>query len=136
MVLEKELRILHLNLLQSEETIFSALGVVWTFGVLKTCLHSDILLPTRPHLLIVALPMGQTYSNTTPRKPHFSEETQYLNLVTEMRQAYSWLQTWPTRELEAQRKPGTSPGICMLAEGTKTQHCPSPFCLTHTIFQE
>jgi hypothetical protein len=28
MVLEKELRILHLNLLQSEETIFSALGVV------------------------------------------------------------------------------------------------------------
>jgi hypothetical protein len=42
MVLEKELRVLHLDLKAAE---------------------GDILPPTRPHLLIVPLPMGQAFKH-------------------------------------------------------------------------
>jgi hypothetical protein len=54
MVLEKELRILHPD---------PKAGRAWVLGTLKVCLYNDTLTPTRPHLLIVPLPKGQTYSN-------------------------------------------------------------------------
>lgn len=37
-------------------------------GGLKVHLHSDALPPTRPQLLIVPLPIGQTYSNQHTQK--------------------------------------------------------------------
>jgi len=39
------------------------IGRAWILGALRAGLHSDTLSPTRPNLLLVALPMGQAYSN-------------------------------------------------------------------------
>jgi hypothetical protein len=71
LVLEK-LRVLHLDTKvarrklsssgNQEEQLFYT-GLSLSTGGLKACLHNDKLPPTRPHLLIVPLPMGQGYSN-------------------------------------------------------------------------
>jgi hypothetical protein len=61
MVLEDELRVLHLHpkaarrrmasCRQPGETLFWVLGQASTIGDLKACLHSDPLPPTKQHLL-------------------------------------------------------------------------------------
>jgi hypothetical protein len=42
----------------SQEGDLSFTGQSLRLAALKACLHSDTLPPTRPHLLIVPLPMG------------------------------------------------------------------------------
>ena len=49
MVLEKELRVLHLDPVATRR-LSSTLGKAKALGVLKAHLHSDSFSPTRPHL--------------------------------------------------------------------------------------
>jgi hypothetical protein len=46
----------------SQKTLFH-IGRSLSLGGLNIRLHSDALPPTRPHLLIVPLPVGHAYSN-------------------------------------------------------------------------
>ena len=57
MVLEKELRVLHLDPQAAEETV-SYTGYSLSIGDLKVYHRSDVLFPTRSHFLVVPLPKG------------------------------------------------------------------------------
>jgi hypothetical protein len=58
MVLEKEVRVLHLDLQAADEDCAQMdTGHSLNIYALKACLHSDTLSPTKPHLLTVPLPM-------------------------------------------------------------------------------
>jgi hypothetical protein len=58
MVLEKGLRVLHFDPTSAmKDCLFC---IRWSFKVHP---HSDSLLPTQPHLLVVPLLMSQAYSN-------------------------------------------------------------------------
>jgi hypothetical protein len=69
-MLEKELRVLHLDPKATRKRLFCRLpggGSLPHWAELehrasKHHLHSDVLPPMRPYLLIVPFPMGQTYS--------------------------------------------------------------------------
>jgi hypothetical protein len=76
MELEKELRVLHLDLqaakwsclpTERQEGVLFCIGQILSLAVFKDCLQSDTLPPTKPHLFqqghspIVPLPMGQAY---------------------------------------------------------------------------
>jgi hypothetical protein len=63
MVLEMELRVLHLDLKAARRRLECHSGQSLSIEDLKACPHSDTLPLTWPYLLIVPLPMGQTYSN-------------------------------------------------------------------------
>jgi len=56
-----------------EEHLSSSLGRAWTLGALRAGLHSDTLSPTRPNLLLVALPMGQHIQTTTVHQKKMAE---------------------------------------------------------------
>ena len=70
MVLEKELRVLYLNL---QESLCATLGIARVWETSKTTPPTVTYLsvthtPTRPHLLVMSLPMGQAFkpiSHTT-----------------------------------------------------------------------
>ena len=61
-MLEKELRVLYLDLKSTGDWICFTLGVACVYDF-KICLHSDTLPPTRPHLLIMPLPVGQAFTH-------------------------------------------------------------------------
>jgi hypothetical protein len=65
MVQEKDLRVLHLDPKAGRRklTIFYTGWSLSIGGDLKANPHSHTLPPTKPHLLIVLLSMGQAYSN-------------------------------------------------------------------------
>jgi hypothetical protein len=58
-----EARVLHLDL-QAAVGDCATVGIAGSRGDLKARLHSDTVLPTRPRLLIVSLPMGQAFKRT------------------------------------------------------------------------
>jgi hypothetical protein len=61
MVLEKKQTVLHLDLQAAERTVYHT-GHNMGTGDFKVHSHSDILPPTRPHLLIVPFPIGQVFN--------------------------------------------------------------------------
>lgn len=67
-VLEKELSVLQLHPQAADANV--SLGVALSTGDLRAHPHSDTLPPTRPRLLIVPLPMGAIFFQTTTQD-HF-----------------------------------------------------------------
>jgi hypothetical protein len=59
----EDLRVLHLVPKATRKRLNLLHHRDWTPGVLKVRAHSDALPSTRPHLLIVAVQIGQAYSN-------------------------------------------------------------------------
>ena len=54
------------------------MGVAWPIWDIKAHLHSDTLPPTWPHLLIVPLPMGQTFKRMSLWGPYLFKPPQQL----------------------------------------------------------
>jgi len=65
-----ELRVLDLQAAEGTVTLDEAYTYVWD---LKTRLPGDTPPPTRPHLLIVSLPMGQTFKHINLRGQTYSK---------------------------------------------------------------
>jgi hypothetical protein len=70
MVLEKELRILKLYLKIVKRRLEFYTGQSLNIRNLKAHPHSDTLPPTRPHLLIMSLPVGQAFKHISLFKPY------------------------------------------------------------------
>jgi hypothetical protein len=68
MVLEKELRVLYLNSQVAERDCVPH-WVYLTHRDLKACPYSDTLPPSRPHLLIAPLPVGQALKHRSLWRP-------------------------------------------------------------------
>ena len=69
MVPEKELRVLRLNP-QAMGSGLCHTRCSLSIRDLKACPHSDTLPPTRPHLLIVPLPLGAIFFQTSTDSDH------------------------------------------------------------------
>ena len=77
-------RVLHLYLRGSQEEAFFYTGQSLSVRALKVCLYSETLPLTRPHLLIVPVPMGQECSN------HHSHLCTIWSIVKVLRQHCQW----------------------------------------------
>jgi hypothetical protein len=77
-VLERELRVLRLDLKAAEREPVHYTGSGLSVRDLKGHPHSDSLPPKRPHLLIVPLPMDQAYKHVNLWKLYLFKPPQWV----------------------------------------------------------
>ena len=81
MVLEMEPRVLHLIHRQQKTVCLTWHSLsIYDF---KACPHSDALLPTRPHLIIAPLPMGQTFKHISLWRPYLHKPSLWGRVLME-----------------------------------------------------